>query len=101
MHALFRRLLVLAFKFNLQSLKTYSKPIANRSMISIFLLVGIRSFQTALAGRIKIMMSEIMLNKHETGMLVLLLRHRASVMSGFHIASRGEQVKMLKKVLIV
>lgn len=72
---------------------------AKRSTIPTFFLVEIRNFQTALAGSVRMIMSEMMLNKQVTRTSVLLLRHRGLGMSGFQIASRGEQVKMVRKVL--
>ena len=74
---------------------------ANSITILILFLVGIRNFQTALTGSIRIVISEATLNARELIALVLLLRHRYSVISGFHSASRGEQAKMVGNVLIV
>ena len=73
---------------------------ANRHTILILFLVGMRNFQTALAGSTRMMMSETILNKQVTRMIVLLSRHRASVMSGFQKASRGEQAQIVREVLI-
>ena len=74
---------------------------ANKSRILSLFLVGIRNFQTALAGSSKIMISEIMLKRHVIRTTVLLSRHRASVMSGFQIASLGEQAKVVRAVLMI
>ena len=74
---------------------------ANRSTIPTFLLVGIRNFQTALVGNSRINISDTILNKQVKRIDVLLSRHRASVMSGFQIASRGEQANVVMKVLIM
>ena len=93
--------LVTAFKIKFQSFHTHSSPIANRHTILILFLVGIRRFQTALAGSTRMTMSETMLNKQVTRTFVLLSRHFGSSISGFQIASRGEQAKMVKKVLIM
>ena len=46
-------------------------------------------------------MSETMLNKQVIKVLKSLFRHLPLVMSGFQNASRGEQAKMVRKVLIV
>ena len=74
---------------------------ANSMTILILFLVGIRSLQTALIGSIRMVISETTLNKREIIALVLLFRHRYSVISGFQSASRGEQAKIVRKVLIV
>ncbi len=73
---------------------------ANRSTIFNLFRVGIRSFQTALAGRIRMTMSETMLYIQVMRTLVLLSRHRPLVMSGFQYAARGEQAKMVRNVLM-
>ena len=107
MHALQPNPLVRAFDFDLVTLKicetidTYNKPMEKRSTIPTFLLIGICNFQTALAGSIRMVISEMILNKQVMKTTVSLSRHRASVMSGPQIASRGEQAKMEMKVLIV
>ena len=99
--------LVDAFEFDLVNLKicetmdTYNKPMEKRSTIPTFFLVGICSFQTAFAGRMRMVISETILNIQVIKMLFSLSRHRASVMRGSHIASRGEQRKMDMRVLIV
>ena len=96
-----------AFELGLVNLKicetidAYNKPMEKRSTIPTFLLIGICSFQTALAGSNKITISEMILNKQVIKTTVLVLRHRASTMSGFQIASRGEQAKIEMEVLIV
>lgn len=74
---------------------------AKRSRILNLFLVGIRNFQTALAGSKRMMISEIMLKRQVMRTTVLLSRHRALVMSGFQIASLGEQAKAVRKVLIM
>ena len=74
---------------------------ANKSRILNLFLVGIRNFQTALAGRSKMMISEIILKRQVTRTTVLLSRHRALVMSGFQIASLGEQAKVVREVLMM
>ncbi len=74
---------------------------AKRSKIFSLLLVGIRNFQTALAGSIRIVMSDIMLNKQTIRTSILLLRQRASMISGFQFASSGEQANIVIKPLIV
>ena len=99
--------LVHAFELDLVNLKTcetidpYDKPMEKRSTIPTFFLVGICSFQTTLAGSTRMVISETILNIQVIKMPNSLLRHRASVMSGSQIASRGEQRKMEMKVLIV
>ena len=74
---------------------------ANRSRILSLFPVGIRNFQTALAGSNRIRISEMMLKRQVIRMLVLLSRHRALMISGFQRASLGEQAKMVRKVLII
>ena len=66
-----------------------------------FLLVGIRNFHTALAGSNRMIMSDRMLYKQVMRTRVLLSRQRCSVIKGFQMASRGEQAKMVMKVLMV
>ena len=73
---------------------------ANRHTILILFMVGMRNFQTALAGSTRMMMSETMLNKQVMRTIASLSRHRALVMSGFQKASRGEQDQMVRKVLM-
>ena len=96
-----QHVLVFAFESKSQSFNTYSRPMAKRSTILNLFLLGIRNFQTALAGSIRMMISEIMLNKQVIRTTVLLSRHRALVISGFQIASLGEQAKMVREVLIM
>lgn len=85
----------------LQPFNTYSRPMANRPTILTLFLVGIRNFQTALVGSTKMITSEQMLKTQVMRMFMLSSRHWASIMSGFQIASRGEQAKMVTKVLIM
>ena len=85
---------------------TYSSPIANRSTIATFFLVAMLSFQTALAGRTRIKISETTLKEQVTRTMVYAVNmrewmHLASSMSGFQSASRGEQAKIVMPVLIV
>ena len=79
---------------------TYIRPMANRRMILTFFLMGIRNFQTAFTGSIKIMISDTMLNKQVIRISVTLSTHLQSVISVFQIASRGEQAKIVIKALI-
>ena len=79
---------------------TYIRPTANRRTILTFFLRGIRNFQTAFAGSIKMMMSDTMLNKQVIRISVALSTHLESVTSSFQIASRGEQAKIVIKALI-
>ena len=79
---------------------TYMRPIANRRMILTFFLIGIRNFQTAFAGSIKIITSDTILNKQVIRISATLSTHLKSVMSVFQIASRGEQAKIVIKALI-
>lgn len=73
---------------------------ANRSTILILCPVGIRNFQTALAGSIRMTISEIMLNTQIERMSISLSIQPKLVISGFQIASRGEQLKMVMKAVI-
>ena len=79
---------------------TYIRPIAKRRTIFIFFLMEIRNFQTAFAGSIKMMMSDMMLNKQVMRISVASSTHLKSVISVFQIASRGEQAKIVIKALI-
>ena len=75
---------------------------ANRSTIFILRLVGIRSFQTALAGSTRMNISESMLNKQANRRSIsLLILQLKVVISGFQAASRGEQRKIVRKGVIV
>ena len=93
--------LVRAFEMDSVTLDTYNRPMEKGSKIPTFLLVGICNFQTALAGSIRMVISETILNTQVMKTFVSLLRHRASAMSGSQIASRGEQAKMEMEVLTV
>lgn len=67
---------VLVFEMKIQPFNTYSRPRANSSKILTLFLLGIRSFQTALTGSIRMHMSETTLNKQEIIALIPLLRQR-------------------------
>ena len=62
---------------------TYIRPMANRRMILTFFLMGIRSFQTAFAGSIKMVISDTMLNKQVMKTSIVLSTHLKSVMNLF------------------
>ena len=80
---------------------TYSSPVANKSMILIFFLSGICSFQTEREGRARMMRSDMMLNRHVNNIPISLLRHLYSVTSGFQIRSRGLQANVVMQVLMI
>ncbi len=83
-----------------QSSSTYSRPMANRSTTLILCLVGIRNFQTALAGSIRMKISESILNKQIIRMSISLSIQSEPVTRAFQIASCGEQAKMVIKAVI-
>ena len=64
-------------------------------------LVGMRRLKTARAGSMRMMMSEMMLNRQVTRTFILLSRHLASVISVSQMASRGEQAKVVTMVLMI
>jgi hypothetical protein len=80
--------------------KTYSNPVANSSTIAIRFFVGIRSFHTLRAGRIRMTMSLTMFHRQVIRIMVLLSRHFPGTRS-FQIFSRGEQAQVDMHMLMM